>query len=131
MKQKLSIGLLMLTFIMALGAIGLTSCSNDDDLYPGVYEGYIDQIFEELDPKDGAVKSMCYIIVTHSPDYTKRIMPAETDCLLVYLDEVSALNLKEKQTLSFRILSAKEIPIYVDFQTCNHWKCKIEILKIY
>ena len=31
MKQKFSIGLLMLTFIMALGATGLTSCSNDDN----------------------------------------------------------------------------------------------------
>ena len=34
MKTKLKIGMLLLAIIMALGAISLTSCSNDDNLWP-------------------------------------------------------------------------------------------------
>ena len=78
MRQKFSIGLLMLSLIMALGAIGLTACSNDDtnDLEDDVYKGYIKGVYGDTN-NDGSFT----IKITHSPDESENGKPLKNQSI--------------------------------------------------
>lgn len=125
MRKEFKFKFLVWSLIWILGAIGLASCSNDDDNDEGdgIYQGYI----QSVDTNSGY---LC-IIVTKIPSKKTDNMPNKKDKLYVRLDEFSNIDFKENQKLDFYITSA-EGGIYPADMTYHqpYWYCKIIILKI-
>ncbi len=127
MKRKFSIGWLLLSLIFVIGAVGFSSCNNDDDdLKDKVYEGYIEQLGQDI----------ITIKVTYSPykatEYNEmgEPMPLKNDFLEVKYGAGVDSDLKEGQKISFRVISPRMFaivwPMHRDYFI---WECEVEILK--
>ena len=122
MRKEFKFKFLVWSLIWILGAIGIASCSNDDE-DDGTYQG--DIMYVKSENKIG-------ISITKSPYNIGSGKPLTKDILHVTsFNHANFPNIifKENQKLIFTIISAEEPSIiYRDY---NHWRnCKITILKI-
>lgn len=123
MRKEFKFKILVWSLIWILGAIGLASCSDDDE-DDGIYQGYITYV--EFENNIG-------IKITKSPSNIGIDKPHTKDVLNVNsFNHADFPNIifKENQKLIFTIISAEPGINFFDVYWRNWDNCKISILKV-
>ena len=125
MRKEFKFKILVWSLIWILGAIGLASCSDDDE-DDGTYQGYITHVESE---------NRLSIEITKSPSNIGIDKPHTKDVLYVTsVNHADFPNIifKENQKLIFTIISAEEpgLKFFEMYDWSNWHNCKINILKI-
>lgn len=124
MRKEFKFKILVWSLIWILGAIGIASCSDDDE-DAGIYQGYITYV--EFENNIG-------IKITKSPSNIEIDKPHTKDVL--YVTSVNHADFpntifKENQKLVFTIISAEPSLNFHDIIDWSNWvQCKIKIIKI-